>query len=132
MISAADAQVVGWPLPASLVERTESMRSRVATFFNAATRDDACTGTKGDLRKTPPSLAEGENRPRRRLIRSLPSRSRAVRITPFASDLGALNPCAQACTPAHMCTCTSYGVSWANMNRRTEHNWHRWCSELPP
>ena len=47
MISAADAQLVGWPLPASLVERTESMRSRVATFFSAAMRDDVCTGTKG-------------------------------------------------------------------------------------
>lgn len=51
MISAADAHVVGWPLPASLVDRTESMRSRVATFLRAATRDDACTGTKDDLRK---------------------------------------------------------------------------------
>jgi hypothetical protein len=40
MISAADAQVVGWPLPASLVELTESMRNRVATFFSEATRDD--------------------------------------------------------------------------------------------
>ena len=51
-MSAADAQEVGWPLPASLVARTQSMRSRVATFFNAATRDEAWTGTRsGNLRK---------------------------------------------------------------------------------
>jgi hypothetical protein len=30
--SAADAHVVGWPLPAAVVERIESMRSCVATF----------------------------------------------------------------------------------------------------
>src|SRR5579883_77901 len=30
MISAAEAQLVGWPLPAWVVERTESMRRRVA------------------------------------------------------------------------------------------------------
>jgi hypothetical protein len=44
MISAAEQQVVGWPLPASLVERTESIRSRVAMFINAGTREDASTG----------------------------------------------------------------------------------------
>jgi hypothetical protein len=30
MISAAEAQLVGWPLPAWVVERTESIRKRVA------------------------------------------------------------------------------------------------------
>jgi hypothetical protein len=34
-MSAAEQQVLGWPLPASLVESTESIRSRVATFINA-------------------------------------------------------------------------------------------------
>ena len=34
-MSAIDMQLVGWPLPASDVERTESMRSRVAMFFRA-------------------------------------------------------------------------------------------------
>jgi uncharacterized membrane protein len=46
MISAAEAQEVGWPLPAALVARTESMRSCVATFRNAAMRGRVCTGTK--------------------------------------------------------------------------------------
>jgi hypothetical protein len=32
MISAADKQVVGCPLPAAVVDRTESRRSRVATL----------------------------------------------------------------------------------------------------
>jgi len=36
-ISAAEQQLVGWPLPASDVDLTESMRSRVATFFSAGT-----------------------------------------------------------------------------------------------
>src|SRR5687768_14629598 len=44
MISAAEQQVEGWPLPASLVERTESMRSRVAMFFSALTRVAVLTG----------------------------------------------------------------------------------------
>jgi len=35
--SAAEQQLVGWPLPASDVDLTESMRSRVATFFSAGT-----------------------------------------------------------------------------------------------
>jgi hypothetical protein len=47
MISAAEQHVLGWPLPASLVERTESMRSRVAMFISAGTRGDVCTGKKG-------------------------------------------------------------------------------------
>ena len=34
-ISAADMHVVGWPLPAAVVERIESMRSWVATFWRA-------------------------------------------------------------------------------------------------
>jgi hypothetical protein len=34
-ISAAEKHVVGWPLPASLVERAESMRRRVAMFWSA-------------------------------------------------------------------------------------------------
>jgi len=37
--SAAEQQLVGWPLPASDVERTESMRSRVAIFFRAGMSD---------------------------------------------------------------------------------------------
>jgi hypothetical protein len=42
MISAAEAQLVGWPLPASVVARTESMRSRVAfscSIFNVSCTD---------------------------------------------------------------------------------------------
>jgi len=42
----AEAHEVGWPLPASLVERTESMRRRVATFLSAATRDELWTGIR--------------------------------------------------------------------------------------
>jgi hypothetical protein len=45
MISAAEQQVLGCPLPAAVVARTESMRRRVATFFSAGTGDDSCTGT---------------------------------------------------------------------------------------
>jgi hypothetical protein len=37
MISAADMHVVGWPLPASDVERIESIRSRVAMLWSAGT-----------------------------------------------------------------------------------------------
>jgi hypothetical protein len=36
MISAADKHDVGWPLPASLVERTESIRNCVAMFLSVA------------------------------------------------------------------------------------------------
>jgi hypothetical protein len=43
MISAAEQHVLGWPLPASAVERTESMRNRVAMFISAGTRTDVCT-----------------------------------------------------------------------------------------
>jgi hypothetical protein len=43
MISAAEQQVLGCPLPASVVERTESMRRRVAIFINAETRTDVST-----------------------------------------------------------------------------------------
>jgi hypothetical protein len=39
-ISAADRQLVGWPVPASVVERTESIRSWVATFCRAASGVD--------------------------------------------------------------------------------------------
>src|ERR1700712_5696476 len=39
MMSAIDMQLVGCPLAASDVARTESMRSRVATFFNAGMSD---------------------------------------------------------------------------------------------
>ena len=35
MMSAAEQQLVGWPLPASEVERSESIRSRVAMFLRA-------------------------------------------------------------------------------------------------
>ena len=37
--SAAEQQLVGWPLPASDVDLMESIRSRVATFFNAGMSD---------------------------------------------------------------------------------------------
>ena len=43
----ADAHVLGCPLPASVVARTESIRRRVAMFISAGTREDACTGTEG-------------------------------------------------------------------------------------
>src|SRR5262245_54634127 len=36
--SAAEQQLVGWPLPASDVDRTESMRRRVAAVIKAGTR----------------------------------------------------------------------------------------------
>jgi hypothetical protein len=34
-MSAIEKQLVGWPLPACVVERAESMRSCVAIFFKA-------------------------------------------------------------------------------------------------
>ena len=40
MMSAAEQQLVGWPLPASDVDSTESIRSRVATFFRAGMSDE--------------------------------------------------------------------------------------------
>src|SRR5262249_22783730 len=45
--SAADAQVVGWPLPAAVVARIESMRSWVAMLWSTGTsRARSCdTGT---------------------------------------------------------------------------------------
>src|SRR5688500_16078243 len=44
MISAAEQHVLGCPLPASVVDRTESMRRRVAMFINAGTREAVSTG----------------------------------------------------------------------------------------
>ena len=44
-MSAAEQQLVGWPLPASLVERMESMRSRVEIFCKAGTREALSTDT---------------------------------------------------------------------------------------
>src|SRR5580704_2591367 len=41
--SAAEQQLVGCPLPASEVDLTESMRRRVATFFNAGISNDRST-----------------------------------------------------------------------------------------
>src|SRR5947209_11179652 len=38
--SAAEQQLVGWPLPASDVDLMESIRSRVATFFNAGINEE--------------------------------------------------------------------------------------------
>ena len=46
MISAAEQHVVGWPLPASLVARIDSRRSRVAMFFNAGKTAGVSTGTE--------------------------------------------------------------------------------------
>jgi hypothetical protein len=43
-ISAADIHVDGCPVPASVVASTESIRSRVAMFFSADTREDVWTG----------------------------------------------------------------------------------------
>src|SRR5688572_24990403 len=43
MISAAEQHVLGCPLPASVVERTESIRRRVAIFISAGTRAAAST-----------------------------------------------------------------------------------------
>src|SRR5690349_19713481 len=37
--SAAEQQLVGWPLPASDVDRTDSMRRRVAAFFSAGSSE---------------------------------------------------------------------------------------------
>src|SRR5687768_3909624 len=45
-ISAAEQHVLGWPLPASLVARTESIRRRVAMFISAGTRRDVWTDKK--------------------------------------------------------------------------------------
>ena len=39
MISAAEQQVLGWPLPAAVVDTTESIRSRVAMFISACVRE---------------------------------------------------------------------------------------------
>src|SRR5687767_9413752 len=44
--SAAEQQLVGWPLPASEVERTESIRSRVAALLRAGSRTARSTATK--------------------------------------------------------------------------------------
>jgi hypothetical protein len=38
MRSAAEQQLVGWPLPASAVDLTESIRKRVAMFLSAGIR----------------------------------------------------------------------------------------------
>jgi hypothetical protein len=45
MISAAEQHVLGCPLPASVVDRTESIRKRVAMFLNAGTREAVSRGT---------------------------------------------------------------------------------------
>jgi hypothetical protein len=50
MISAAEQHVLGCPLPASLVARTESMRSLVAMFISAGMRTDVSTDKKLILR----------------------------------------------------------------------------------
>src|SRR5688572_12621337 len=44
--SAAEQQLVGWPLPASDVERTESIRRRVAAFFRAGMKTVRSIGGK--------------------------------------------------------------------------------------
>jgi hypothetical protein len=50
MISAAEQHVLGCPLPASVVDRTESMRRRVAMFISAGTRAAAATAKLRALR----------------------------------------------------------------------------------
>ena len=42
-LSAAEQQELGWPLPASEVDRAESMRRRVAMLCSAGTSEDAGT-----------------------------------------------------------------------------------------
>src|SRR5678815_1352978 len=49
--SAAEQHDVGWPLPAAVVARTESIRRRVAMLRSADTREDACTND--NLRDSP-------------------------------------------------------------------------------
>jgi hypothetical protein len=49
MISAADMQLVGWPLPAAVVARTESMRSRVAMLWRAGMGAVECPDTVTSL-----------------------------------------------------------------------------------
>jgi hypothetical protein len=44
MTSAAEQQLVGWPLPAAEVDRMESIRSRAAIFFNAGIRTARSAG----------------------------------------------------------------------------------------
>jgi uncharacterized membrane protein len=51
MSSAAEQHVLGWPLPAAVVARTESIRRRVAIFISAGTRGDVWTGNWGNLRE---------------------------------------------------------------------------------
>src|ERR671919_5344 len=51
MISAAEQHVLGCPLPAAVVDDTESMRRRVAIFISAGTRGRVCTG-----KDEPPAL----------------------------------------------------------------------------
>src|SRR5205823_2557918 len=50
MRSAAEQQLVGWPLPASDVDLTESIRRRVATFFSAGMIEARSTAMKTPLR----------------------------------------------------------------------------------
>jgi hypothetical protein len=45
-MSAADMQVVGWPLAAAVVDRIDSMRRRVATLWSERTRDVRSTATR--------------------------------------------------------------------------------------
>ena len=49
MISAAEAQLVGWPLLAAVVERTEWMRRRVAFALIGFFYDQTHTRMLGDL-----------------------------------------------------------------------------------
>ena len=44
-MSAAEQQLVGCPLPAAVVERMESMRSRAAIFCKAGTKEALSTDT---------------------------------------------------------------------------------------
>jgi hypothetical protein len=45
MISAAEQQLVGWPLPAAVVDSIESMRRRVAMLRNAFSSEGSVTGS---------------------------------------------------------------------------------------
>src|SRR4026207_1133054 len=88
MISAADRHDVGWPLPASLVERTESIRSWVARFLSVArdvvmaaespARRGAAEGSKRAV--VPPRWGSPHGQKPVRRERSLSRRQRLHRI----------------------------------------------------
>ena len=88
-MSAAEQQLDGWPLPASDVARTDSMRSRAAMVCSAGTSDDLSADTapperslasfnQTGLRPEPPAFACGGPAPR-----AAPAEARLAESTPF-------------------------------------------------